>query len=80
MTFDVVIIGGGLVGASLAAALQSGDLSVALVENHAMEDRPASDGEWDSRVYAISPGCAAFLAGSKPAMPVVISPNIKAVK
>ena len=64
MTFDVVIIGGGLVGASLAAALQSGDLSVALVENHAMEDRPAPDGEWDSRVYAISPGCAAFLAGS----------------
>jgi len=64
MTFDVIIIGGGLVGASLAAALQSDDLSVALVENHVMEDQPPPTDAWDSRVYAISPGCAAFLAGS----------------
>jgi len=64
MTFDVLIIGGGLVGASLAAALKSGDLSVALVENHAISNQPAPGNGWDSRIYAISPGCAAFLAQS----------------
>ncbi len=31
-TFDVVIVGGGLVGASLAIALDGADLRVALVE------------------------------------------------
>lgn len=62
MTFDVLIIGGGLVGASLAAALKAGDLSVGLVEHSAPADTPA-DG-WDSRIYAISPGCASFLSAS----------------
>ena len=33
MNFDVVIIGGGLVGASLAAALKHSGLSLALVES-----------------------------------------------
>lgn len=59
MDFDVVIIGGGLVGASLAAALKSSGLRIGLLES-----QPASgcnDG-WDSRIYAISPGNAAFLA------------------
>jgi ubiquinone biosynthesis UbiH/UbiF/VisC/COQ6 family hydroxylase len=65
MTFDVLIIGGGLVGASLAAALNAGDLSVALVESQPMDAsaHPPAAG-WDSRIYAISPGCAAFLAAS----------------
>jgi ubiquinone biosynthesis UbiH/UbiF/VisC/COQ6 family hydroxylase len=56
---DVAIIGGGLVGASLALALQPAGLNVALVE-----PQPAAvtaDGDWDSRIYAISPGNAAFL-------------------
>lgn len=63
MTFDVLIIGGGLVGASLAAALRSADLAVALVESQSIDASAhyANDG-WDSRIYAISPGCAAFLA------------------
>lgn len=63
MTYDVLIIGGGLVGASLAAALKDGDLSVALVESHAMDTAPPAT-DWDNRVYAISPGCAAFLTHS----------------
>ncbi|MDO8414427.1 MAG: UbiH/UbiF family hydroxylase [Gallionellaceae bacterium] len=59
MVFDVVIIGGGLVGASLAAALKPSRLSVALVEGQ----QPAvhSNDAWDNRIYAISPGSAQFL-------------------
>lgn len=56
---DIAIIGAGLVGASLAAALAPSGLSVALVEPRA----PAVPGDaWDSRIYAVSPGSAAFLA------------------
>ncbi|MBI3916034.1 MAG: FAD-dependent monooxygenase, partial [Betaproteobacteria bacterium] len=58
MNFDVAIVGGGLVGASLALALAESGLKLALVD-HSL---PAPEaGEWDSRVYAISPGNAAFL-------------------
>lgn len=59
MDFDVVIIGGGLVGASLAAALRSSGLSLGLLESQPAEIR--NEG-WDSRIYAISPGNATFLA------------------
>jgi len=65
MTYDVLIIGGGLVGASLAAALRPSGLSVALVEAQPMAadgSGHASDKDWDSRIYAISPGSSAFLA------------------
>lgn len=57
-TRDVVVIGAGLVGASLAAALAPSGLTVALVEPR-LPAAPADD--WDSRVYAVSPGSAAFL-------------------
>ncbi len=60
MKFDVVIIGGALVGASLALALRNSGLKVALVESREPADLPEDD-SWDSRVYAISPGSAAFL-------------------
>jgi len=56
--FDVVIVGGGLVGASLAAALANSGLSLALIES---QPTPASDSAWDSRIYAISPGSRSFL-------------------
>lgn len=59
-SFDVIIVGGGLVGASLAAALKSAAVSVALVELRVPGPLPADD-SWDSRVYAISPGSAQFL-------------------
>ena len=60
MKFDVVIIGGGLVGAGLALALRDSGLKLALVEPHPPVAVPA-DSSWDSRIYAISPGSAAFL-------------------
>lgn len=57
---DAVIIGGGLVGSSLALALCATGLDVVLVEPQA--PRPQADaGAWDTRIYAISPGNVAFL-------------------
>lgn len=58
MDFDVLIIGGGLVGASLAAALKSSGLAIGLIESQPAE---SSKTGWDSRIYAISPGNASFL-------------------
>ena len=55
---DVAIIGGGLVGASLALALQPAGLDVVLVEPR-LPDLPAA-GAWDSRIYAISPGTVSY--------------------
>ncbi len=64
--FEVAIAGGGLVGAALARALTG--MRVALV---CREDRPqltaqgddaGGNREFDARVYALSPGNAAFLA------------------
>ncbi len=60
MDFDLLIVGGGLVGASLAAALRNAGLALALVESQTPIAVPA-DESWDSRVYAIGPGSATFL-------------------
>lgn len=57
MTFDVVIIGGGLAGLALATALRATRLSVAVVEGRT----PAAPSGWDARIYAVSPGNARFL-------------------
>jgi ubiquinone biosynthesis UbiH/UbiF/VisC/COQ6 family hydroxylase len=57
--FDVAVVGAGLVGASLAAALAGSGLTIAVVEP-APPSPPADD--WDSRIYAISPASTAFLA------------------
>ncbi len=62
MNYDIVIIGGGLVGASLAASLRHSGLSLALVES---QPSPTPDADsWDSRIYAISPGSRSFLEQS----------------
>lgn len=57
----MVIIGGGLVGASLAAALKPSGLSVALVEGQSSPTLPTDTSDWDSRIYAVTPGNAEFL-------------------
>lgn len=68
--FDVIVVGGGLVGASLALALEPHGYSVALVEPNGPPPLPGADA-WDSRVYSISPGSAALLetCGAWGAMP-----------
>jgi ubiquinone biosynthesis UbiH/UbiF/VisC/COQ6 family hydroxylase len=59
-SFDVVIVGGGLVGASFALALSGAAVSVAVVEPQGRGAEP-NDDTWDSRVYALSPGNAQWL-------------------
>ena len=64
MEFDIVIIGGGLVGASLAASLKDSGLSLALVESQSSlmrENAHAGAEDWDGRIYAISPGSRNYL-------------------
>ena len=57
MLFDVVIVGGGLTGLSLACALRDTRLKIALLENH--PPTPATG--WDARIYAVSPANVEFL-------------------
>ena len=56
--FEVAIVGGGMVGASLARALEGVPLAL-------IAPRPASsardEASFDSRIYALSPASAAFL-------------------
>lgn len=58
MEFDVIVIGAGPVGAALALALREARVRVAVVEPR-LPAPPAVD--WDSRVYALSPGSTAWL-------------------
>ena len=61
--YDVLVLGAGPVGLALATALSRESFSVALVDRAPLPvfDGPASDEDWDARVYAISPGSAEFL-------------------
>ncbi|MSQ64222.1 MAG: ubiquinone biosynthesis protein UbiH [Betaproteobacteria bacterium] len=57
--FEVAIAGGALVGAALARALRGA--RVALISQEPRPG-PAGEADFDSRVYAISPGNAGFLS------------------
>jgi len=59
-SFDVAVIGGGIVGASAALALRGADVSVAWIEPQAHAARMEGPG-WDSRIYALTPGNAEWL-------------------
>jgi ubiquinone biosynthesis UbiH/UbiF/VisC/COQ6 family hydroxylase len=58
--YDVVVAGAGLVGMALAAALARDGMRVALLDRQ-QPLASADPDTWDPRVYAISPGSAAFL-------------------
>jgi len=60
---DVAVIGGGIVGAAAALASAHAGLSTAWVagETRVVPAAHAS-GDWDARVYALSPATCAFLA------------------
>lgn len=60
MDFDIVIVGAGLVGASLAVALKDSGLKLALIEGRTPASLPR-DESWDARIYAINPANARFL-------------------
>ena len=56
MIYDVIIIGGGLVGAAAALALKQQGRSVALLEiNPPINDPIQLERGWDARIFAISP-------------------------
>ena len=58
LSCDVLIVGGGLVGASLACALRNSGLRIAILEAHP----PAAAAEvFEDRLYAISPASQRFL-------------------
>lgn len=58
MNFDVLIVGAGLAGASLAVALQATKLKLAVVETRL----PVVPTGLDQRVYAVSPASQRFLS------------------
>ena len=61
--YDVAIVGAGLVGLALAAALARNGMAVAVVDRAPVVAALADDeADWDARVYAVSPGSAAFLS------------------
>jgi ubiquinone biosynthesis UbiH/UbiF/VisC/COQ6 family hydroxylase len=67
----VLVAGAGLVGLALAAALARTGLAVTLVDRAAIAAPDYDPTTWDSRVYAISPGSAAFVhsIGAWPNLP-----------
>lgn len=55
--YDVVIVGGGLVGLFLALVLSKSDFTVALIEQKSLHSTLLSLNTFQTRVSAINPGC-----------------------
>lgn len=60
MNADVIIVGGGVVGASFALRLAESGLRVVVID-HGTPPSAALDGNFDHRVYALTPGNIAYL-------------------
>src|SRR4051812_28699453 len=63
MHFDVIVAGGGAVGASFARAARG--LSIALIAGSRPIASMGTPGDFDARVYALSPGNVEFLRAIK---------------
>ena len=65
LDFDIIVVGGGLVGASAAVELSTHGFRVALVDRESLQFNQDHNlaNDWDNRIYAISPGNAAWLDG-----------------
>jgi 2-octaprenylphenol hydroxylase len=61
MHFDVIIVGGGLTGCGFALRLAQCGLKAAVVETRSPQ-LAAGTADWDSRIYALSPGSIDYLA------------------
>ncbi|MFA9459319.1 UbiH/UbiF/VisC/COQ6 family ubiquinone biosynthesis hydroxylase [Thiohalorhabdus methylotrophus] len=60
VAYDLIIVGGGMVGAALAAALAPTPMRIAVVEARSQADQPSSDGR---RVSALTAGSLRILQG-----------------
>ena len=63
-SYQIVIVGGGMVGSALAASLANSDISIALIEPNAAQQPPQSTlscAEFDTRVSAITAQSEALL-------------------
>ncbi len=58
--FDIVIVGAGMVGASLACALAKTGLRIAVLDSQVVDTRSALSGTFDPRVSAITPASQEF--------------------
>jgi 2-octaprenylphenol hydroxylase len=59
---EVAIVGAGLVGLAAAVAMHQAGQSVVIVDAKSPSDTEFTGGDWDSRIYAISPRNAAWLS------------------
>ena len=59
---DIAIVGAGLVGLSAAVALHYAGFLVRLIDSQNPLQCDSADETWDSRIYAISPNNAHWLA------------------